>query len=351
MIRDPERRGRALAEFFLAVEPRLYVDLAEAGVVPDAGDAPRSEWQCFALYACVRGLVAAGGFNRETAAAIDALHERVLQDWMAASAGDAGFEARRDRIAERYREYGEIGQAGGASGAVTVTRRLGEAAARHIAASDPAPEPLIDLVGSLHETLVEARQRRCGSPNERRTRSAADHFMHHLKSAPPIAPLLDRVTRLERAGLTVALGGSGLLAALGLTDQVRDWDLTTDATLETAQAALAGESLELHGHDDLHADHKRCSTAETSSSSCGWRFTSKAAWSHPDPGERPLARGPVGKPGGLGGCLLAARPPGEGRSLFTHLAARGADRGAVGRLRAEPLPSELADRLAALPLR
>jgi hypothetical protein len=115
----------------------------------------RAEWQCFALYACVRGLVAAGGFNRETAAAIDALHERVLEDWMAAAPAVEGFESLRDRVAERYREYGEIGQSGGASGAATVTRRLGEAAARHMAASDLPPEALVELVGALHETLVE----------------------------------------------------------------------------------------------------------------------------------------------------------------------------------------------------
>lgn len=160
MIRDPERRGRALAEFFRAVEPRLYSDLAEAGVLPPAdgatqGEGARGEWECFALYACVRGLVAAGGFNRETAAAIDALHEHVLAGWVEQAPAPGEFEARRDRIAERYAEYGGIGQAGGASGAPTVTQRLGEAAARHIARRDPPPVELAELVGALHETLAE----------------------------------------------------------------------------------------------------------------------------------------------------------------------------------------------------
>jgi hypothetical protein len=160
MIRDPERRGHALAMFFQAVEPRLFADLTEAGVVPLAGDAAqaehaRGEWECFALYACVRGLVAAGGFNRETAAAIDALHEHVLAGWVRQAPAPGGFEARRDRIAERYAEYGGIGQAGGAAGAATVSRRLGEAAARHIARRDPPPAELAELVGALHETLAE----------------------------------------------------------------------------------------------------------------------------------------------------------------------------------------------------
>jgi hypothetical protein len=157
MIRDPQRRGHALAEFFLAVEPRLYIDLAEAGVLPAApdpaqADRAQGEWECFALYACVRGLVAAGGFNRETAAAIDALHERVLAGWMEGSPDTGESRARRNRIAERYAEYGGIGQAGGAA---TVTRRLGEAAARHMALCDPPPAELAELTGALHENLAE----------------------------------------------------------------------------------------------------------------------------------------------------------------------------------------------------
>ncbi len=156
MIHDPAARGRALAEFFLAIEPRLYADLDEAGLMAAAADSAeiarrRHEWTCFALYACVRGLVAAGGFNRETAAAIDALHGAVLESWMSAS---TSFEERRALVAERYAEYGTIGQEGGASGAATVTARLGAAAARHIAAGVP-PNGLADLAGGLHEALVE----------------------------------------------------------------------------------------------------------------------------------------------------------------------------------------------------
>ena len=154
MIADAQERGRALAAFFRAVSPRLLRDLAESGVLPPRTpeERVRAEWECFALYACVRGLVAAGGFNRETAGAIDALHDDVL------STGDdeVGGTGRRARISERYAEYGGIGQAGGASGAGTVTRRLGEAAARHIAESDPPPAELAEVIGALHESLAEA---------------------------------------------------------------------------------------------------------------------------------------------------------------------------------------------------
>src|SRR5881409_1214598 len=98
MIRDPARRGRALAEFYRAVAPRLFQDLEESGALPQTPDPAararaRVEWECFALYACVRGLVAAGGFNRETGAAIEALHESVLSSW---TGGDAGTAANAD---------------------------------------------------------------------------------------------------------------------------------------------------------------------------------------------------------------------------------------------------------------
>ena len=158
VIRDPEARGRALAAFFAEIEPRLFADLEESGWLGGApasvaADVRRQEWTCFMLYACVRGLVAAGGFNRETATAIDALHQAVLERW--AAAGDPlVFVERRARVAERYAEYGAIGQEGGAAGALTVTARLGAAAASHLVPG-PFTQELADLAGGLHEALAE----------------------------------------------------------------------------------------------------------------------------------------------------------------------------------------------------
>jgi hypothetical protein len=148
MIADPEARGRALAGLYRDVAPRLFVEIEDSGLLEGDADArrrARTEWECFALYACVRGLVAAGGFNRETARAIEAFHEELLAD-----GPDA---ARRALVSERYAEYGAIGQAGGAAGAATVTRRLGEAAARRMAGTEGSG--LADLAGTLHESLVE----------------------------------------------------------------------------------------------------------------------------------------------------------------------------------------------------
>lgn len=157
MIADPARRGHALAAFYRDVAPRLFQDLAESGALPAHDEAAleraRHEWECFALYACVRALVAAGGFNRETGHAIEALHESVLGTLTGPTRTEAAD--RRAQVAERYAEYGAIGQEGGAAGAATVTRRLGEAAARHMAAPAFPGEALAEIAGTLHEQLIE----------------------------------------------------------------------------------------------------------------------------------------------------------------------------------------------------
>lgn len=61
---------------------------------------------------------------------------------------------------------------------------------------------------------------------------------------PPIAPLRQLLGRLNAAGITAAVGGSGLLFPLGLVDKVRDWDLTTDADPAQVRRALEGLSWE-----------------------------------------------------------------------------------------------------------
>jgi len=145
MIHDPVERGRRMAAFHRDLAPRLFAQLDETGALAGLDhDRAWSEWECFSLYACVRGLVAAGGFNRETAAAIDALLEA------SAPTGEI-----RQRLSDRFAEYGAIGQEGGKSGAATVTRRLGVAAARHMAFDAAADATLADLVGQLHESLAE----------------------------------------------------------------------------------------------------------------------------------------------------------------------------------------------------
>lgn len=46
------------------------------------------------------------------------------------------------------------------------------------------------------------------------------------------------VSKFTECGLKVALGGSGLLYALGLTEVVHDWDLTTDESRQDVMQCL-----------------------------------------------------------------------------------------------------------------
>ena len=58
---DPVARGQTLAAFFLRLEPGLWRDIVDSGLVPDPADPEaRAEWEAFALHACVRGLPALG---------------------------------------------------------------------------------------------------------------------------------------------------------------------------------------------------------------------------------------------------------------------------------------------------
>lgn len=50
--------------------------------------------------------------------------------------------------------------------------------------------------------------------------------------------------RLEQAGVSYSLGGSGLLLSLGLTNAVGDWDVVTDAPKDKVLAALGNYEVE-----------------------------------------------------------------------------------------------------------
>lgn len=60
----------------------------------------------------------------------------------------------------------------------------------------------------------------------------------HPPVVPPDAAVRRVLSALGARGIEAAIGGSGLLAALGLVDRVNDWDVTTDAPAEIVRAAL-----------------------------------------------------------------------------------------------------------------
>jgi len=166
---------------------------------------------------------------------------------------------------------------------------------------------------------------------------------------PPLAPLHALLERFERAGIEVALGGSGLLAALGLADHVRDWDLTTDATQAEIEALVQDLAPELAGPSGVHADHKVMLPSIESEVICRFAF-------HVEGG---VVRIPTVVTGRWQGTPLgsaeawavayALMDRGEkSERLFTWLETQGGNDAALARLRAEPLPAPLARRLAGI---
>lgn len=151
---DPVARGQTLAAFFLRLEPGLWRDIVDSGLVPDPADPEaRAEWEAFALHACVRGLVAASGFGPECSRSVDALHDAVAERWKAAPDAWGDADERRAQVAIRYEQYGEIARNLAARGDDAVIERLGEVAARNLSGTDIASAELGRMLGELHEAV------------------------------------------------------------------------------------------------------------------------------------------------------------------------------------------------------
>lgn len=171
-------------------------------------------------------------------------------------------------------------------------------------------------------------------------------------ATPPLAGALSIVARLERAGITVALGGSGLLAALGLSTSVHDWDFTTDAPRAEVEAALGGIEWDYKGSDELHADEKLMIPALELEIIRGFAFFT--------PGgivrlstivTRRWAGLPVGSPECWAVAYHLLGRFAKRDLLMQWLARHGADGEAIAALIVQPLPSVLAERLHKLPIR
>jgi hypothetical protein len=169
---------------------------------------------------------------------------------------------------------------------------------------------------------------------------------------PPLPPLRALVERLDQAGIRCALGGSGLLAALGLARTARDWDLTTDEDPRRVRSALAGLAFGWKGSDALHADQKFELEDGEIELIVGFAFhTPKGVVRVPTVISGRWQGVPTGSPE----CWLVAyrlmRRGAKARALLAHLRRRGADRDVCSRLATEPLPARVGAELASLPIR
>jgi hypothetical protein len=172
------------------------------------------------------------------------------------------------------------------------------------------------------------------------------------RHSPPLEPLQDVVVALGAAGVPCALGGSGLLAALGLKTQVHDWDVTTDAPLDTVRAVLARFEPEHVGPNGIHADDKLVLPAQ--STECIVRFSLRS--------EVGIVRLPTRVCGWWNGVPLGSpetwlvayalmNRPEKSRRLLAYLQSSGTDSEALEAMLAQPLPAELALTLSGLPRR
>ena len=69
---------------------------------------------------------------------------------------------------------------------------------------------------------------------------------------PSFEVLKEISERLKNANIKHALGGSGLLAHLRLVNEVRDWDLTTDASFKEVDGLFRDIEYEVLKPNDLY---------------------------------------------------------------------------------------------------
>lgn len=228
----------ALAAFFREVSPRLLDDLRASGVLVDAPATLEREWLAVALHAVIRGVVA-GGYEPERAADIvDALHDTLLP----ALTADGDAPELRRHLAARYGGYDGITRTLGQDGAARVPAAIAAEFARHT--GSPVPHALAETVTPLLEALADGA-----------TQALADAAEPAL-DLPPLEPLRLVTSRLDAAGIEWAVGGSGLLASLGLVERVNDWDLQVECSAEPLQFLFATLPHSFHGHGGCHADWK-----------------------------------------------------------------------------------------------
>jgi hypothetical protein len=168
-------------------------------------------------------------------------------------------------------------------------------------------------------------------------------------TTPPLEPLLALLLRFEAEGIRCALGGSGLLAALGLTETVRDWDLTTDAPLERLLPLARGWPFETAGSSGAHADAKLMFPRHSIEVIARFAFHGPHGVIRIPTVESGRWRGvPLGSPEAWLAAYHLLERPGKRDLLLGHLRAHGHDDGVVEHLLAEPLPGELAGMLTSL---
>ena len=337
--------ARALAAFFTDVSPRLLHELAEAGALAGVSEAAAGpEWQAAALHACIRGVVAEDDRSEVRADLVDELHDLLLP--ALAPAGEQA--ARRAHLARRYGEYDGIARTHGRRDAAAVPAAIAAACARHLGLAPGAA--FVEAAAPLLEALAEGA-----------AAVLAEAAAPALR-LPPVEPLRRLTERLDAAGIEWGVGASGLLASLGLVDEVNDWDVQLEAEPDAVRALYADLPYAFHGHGGCHADWKLGFEAARTELIPRFAFFVPAGIVRVRLAVSRHWRGlPIASPEGWACAYwlmgahdeppLRARRAARAELLFAHLEREGADRARLEAMLAEPLPDALAGRLRALPAR
>jgi hypothetical protein len=356
----PSRPSAAarLAAFFAGVSPRLLADVRAAGVLAGTDEAVvEREWNAVALHACIRGVVSDGGHGDETADLVDAFHDRVLAQL--APMGDD--PAVRAHLATRYGEYDGITRTLGKDGAARVPLMIAAACARHVRPGDRAAlsETLAPLLEALAEGAAAALAGAGRMDPEAGATTGSSEGMTHEVKLPPLEPLRRITARLDAEGIAWAVGASGLLASLGLVDEVHDWDVQVEADPEKLQWLFAGVPHSFHGHGGCHADWKLAFGDERTELIPRFAFYAPAGVVNLPLRVSGHWRGlPIASSEGWACAYwlmgqydaptLRARRAERAERLFAWLAEHGADAKRIEELLGEPLPEPLAEKLRAL---
>jgi len=167
---------------------------------------------------------------------------------------------------------------------------------------------------------------------------------------PPWEPLAEVHARLARAGIVHALGASALLHARGLAEHVRDWDVNVDVGHDVIDPLFADLAPVHFGASGVHADSKLQLFDATVEIIVQMAFTTERGIVRIPTLPSSTWRGvPVGSREAWAVAYALLGRAEKSELLFGALEKDGANAGSVARMLAEPLPADLAARLASLP--
>jgi hypothetical protein len=168
---------------------------------------------------------------------------------------------------------------------------------------------------------------------------------------PPFDNLWLVLDRLDAARIPHAVGGSALLASLGLVSRVRDWDITADADIDALVSVLAEFAGERFDSSGVHADHKLTLFGGEVEVIARFALRSDAGVFRVPLRETAAWHGmPVASPEAWAVAYALMGRDAKAEMLFAHLARHGANAEVLEAILAQPVPAALARRLEALPV-